>query len=157
MKYELHREQQLFCDMNTAWQFFSSPHNLAAITPRELNFRVLTAPDKNGIYKGMIIEYKVSPLFGIPLFWQTEITQVDFQKSFTDFQRKGPYRLWNHHHEFIPNANGVLMKDTVTYALPFGWMGRLAHRVLVKKKLQKIFDYRFQTLEHLFHSTNNRL
>ncbi|MEQ7800033.1 SRPBCC family protein [Pedobacter sp. ASV1-7] len=150
MIYQLKRSQQLYCDIQTAWDFFSSPHNLSRITPKEMGFVVLSDLSKGDIYKGMIIDYTVSPVLGIPLKWQTEITEVNYQKSFTDFQKKGPYKLWRHHHEFIPNQNGVLMVDTVDYELPFGIIGKMAHSLMVKKKLEHIFDYRNQVLEALF-------
>jgi ligand-binding SRPBCC domain-containing protein len=150
MIYKLKREQQLYCDMQTAWDFFSSPHNLSSITPKEMGFVVLSDLSEEDIYKGMIIDYTVSPVLGIPLKWQTEITEVNYQKSFTDFQKKGPYKLWRHHHEFIPNQNGVLMVDTVDYELPFGIIGKMVHSLMVKKKLKHIFDYRNQVLEALF-------
>lgn len=150
MKHQLYREQQLNCDKQTAWKFFSSANNLSEITPEDMNFIVLTHFDNDEIYEGMTIDYYVSPLFGIKMKWQTEIIQVDFQKSFTDFQKKGPYKLWHHHHEFIENENGVLMKDTVDYELPFGFLGEIAHSVLVKKKLENIFNYRYKVLEERF-------
>lgn len=150
MKHELYREQQLNCDLQTAWDFFSSPMNLPKITPKDMAFTVLSEQKTNKIFEGMIIDYTVSPLLGIPLKWKTRITSVIPNKSFTDFQEKGPYKLWNHHHEFIPNEKGVLMIDKVDYELPFGVLGNIAHALFVKKKLEKIFNYRFQILENLF-------
>ena len=150
MKHELYREQQLNCDLQTAWDFFSSPMNLSKITPKDMAFTVLSEQKTNKIFEGMIIDYTVSPLFGIPLKWKTRITEVIPNKSFTDFQEKGPYKLWNHHHEFIPNEKGVFMVDKVDYELPFGLLGNLAHALFVKKKLEKIFNYRFHVLENLF-------
>ena len=150
MKHELYREQQLNCDLQTAWDFFSSPMNLPKITPKDMAFTVLSEQKTNKIFEGMIIDYTVSPLLGIPLKWKTRITSVITNKSFTDFQEKGPYKLWNHHHEFIPNEKGVLMIDKVDYELPFGLLGNIAHALFVKKKLEKIFNYRFQILENLF-------
>ena len=150
MMYTLKREQQLFCDIATAWSFFSSPNNLSRITPKEMGFVVLSKLTDSDIYKGMIIDYSVKPLLGIPLKWQTQITEVDYQKSFIDFQKKGPYKLWRHHHEFIPNQQGVLMIDTVDYELPFGFIGKIMHSLIVKKKLKNIFDYRNAVLESLF-------
>lgn len=150
MVHTLVREQQLNCDIDTAWKFFSSAHNLSEITPKDMGFIVLTPMEKDEIYEGMIIDYHVSPLLGIKLDWRTEITQVDFRKSFTDFQKKGPYKLWNHFHEFIPNEQGVLMRDTVDYELPFGFLGDIAHSLLVRKKLDHIFGYRYKVLEKLF-------
>lgn len=150
MSYRLSRTQQLHCNIDTAWQFFSSPYNLARITPKNMKFHVLTALPDERIYEGMIIDYKVSPLLGIPMRWRTRITQVDEGRSFTDFQEKGPYKLWNHFHEFIPNEQGVLVKDTVDYELPMGLLGEIAHTLMVRKKLQHIFDYRHRILEQLF-------
>lgn len=150
MVYRLERTQQLNCSIDTAWRFFSSPHNLEKISPKEMKFRILSEIDNTDIFEGMIIDYKVSPLFNISLRWQTKITQVDLMKSFTDFQQKGPYKLWNHFHEFIENKQGVLMKDTVDYQLPLGPLGTMMHSLVVKRKLEHIFDFRFRVLEDYF-------
>ncbi len=140
------------CTIGTAWDFFSSPHNLSAITPKDMGFTVLSDHADQAIYQGMEIDYLVSPLLKIPLKWKTRITQVSPYSSFTDLQEKGPYRYWSHFHEFIPNENGVLMKDTVAYEMPLGVLGSLAHRMYVKRKLSHIFDYRQVVLEQLFNS-----
>lgn len=150
MKYQLKKVQQLNTDLETAWEFFSSPHNLSKITPKDMNFRVLTDTGDNSIYEGMIIDYKVSPLFGISMNWQTEIIKVEPLKYFIDFQNKGPYKLWHHLHEFEENENGVLMTDTVDYELPFGFIGDIAHNIIVKNKLEKIFAFRKSYLEEKF-------
>lgn len=154
MRYQLHTTQQLHCDIATAWEFFSSPFNLSRITPKEMNFVVKTEITEKEIYKGMEIEYTVSPIMKIPLKWKTIITEVDFQKSFTDFQEKGPYKYWNHKHEFIENKEGVLMLDTVDYELPFGFLDKIAHKVYVKNKLHGIFNHRYKVLEEQFNNKN---
>lgn len=150
MRYQLNREQQLDCDIDTAWDFFSNPYNLSRITPKEMGFKVLTQMKAETIYEGMKIAYRVSPMFGIPMKWESKITQVEMKRSFTDIQEKGPYKLWHHHHEFLENDQGILMKDKLDYELPCGVLGRLVHALIVKKKLKKIFDYRFQVLEEMF-------
>jgi len=153
MRYKLYREQQLTCDIYTAWDFFSSPINLAEITPKNMGFVVVSDSHGNEIVEDMIIEYLVSPILRIPLRWKTRITQVEKYVSFTDFQVKGPYKYWNHFHEFIPNESGVLMKDTVDYELPLGILGTIAHSIFVKRKLASIFNYRYRVLEELFNKT----
>lgn len=155
MIHQLKREQQLNCDIETAWKFFSSANNLSKITPKDMNFIVRTKMESDEIYEGMIIDYYVSPLLGIKMDWQTEITQVNYLRSFTDFQNKGPYKLWNHFHEFIPNEKGVLIKDTVDYELPMGFLGEIAHNLFVKSKLENIFSYRFNILEQMFNKKKN--
>jgi len=150
MTYRLERQQQLYCSLKTAWKFFSTPYNLAKITPTELRFEVLTNVEGIEISEGLIIDYTIRPFLGIPVHWQTKITHVEYMKSFTDFQLRGPYTLWNHYHEFIENEEGVLMLDRVDYELPLGWLGRRMHNVVVEKKLNHIFNYRREILENIF-------
>ena len=154
MRYQLYKEQQLNCNIETAWEFFSSPFNLSKITPKDMGFIVTSDLGNEPIYEGLVIDYTVSPLLKIPMKWRTKITDVDFQKSFTDFQEKGPYKYWNHFHEFIPNEKGVLTRDTVDYELPFGFLGSITHKLLVKIKLEAIFSYRNQILEKTFNQNN---
>ncbi|ATC35839.1 TPA: SRPBCC family protein [Elizabethkingia anophelis] len=154
MRYHLYREQQLNCNIEEVWDFFSSPLNLSKITPKDMKFTVLSDLKNTPIYEGMEIDYLVSPVLGIPLKWKTMITQVNYQKSFTDLQAKGPYRYWNHYHEFIENDKGVLMKDSVDYELPFGLLGKLAHSLFVHKRLKSIFEFRYNFLEGYFNRKN---
>ncbi|MDV3508404.1 hypothetical protein CMU89_00965 [Elizabethkingia anophelis] len=154
MRYHLYREQQLNCNIEEVWDFFSSPLNLSKITPKDMKFKVLSDLKNTPIYEGMEIDYLVSPVLEIPLKWKTRITQVNYKKSFTDLQAKGPYRYWNHYHEFIENDKGVLMKDSVDYELPFGLLGKLAHSLFVHKRLKSIFEFRYNFLEGYFNRKN---
>ena len=98
----------------------------------------------------MRIDYKVKPLFGIPMHWQTEIMHVQKPFSFTDIQLKGPYSCWEHTHTFTEKENGVLMQDVVKYQLPFGPLGVVAHSLLVRKKIEALFRYRKGAIERVF-------
>lgn len=147
--YQLKREQLVATDIQTCWEFFSSPTNLSKITPPYMGFDVLTdVPDK--MYEGLMIAYRVRPLFGIPMEWITEITCVRDHTYFVDEQRKGPYKIWHHEHHFEETSNGVLMTDIVSYELPMGILGKFAHPLVVKKKLDEIFEYRFTVVNEFF-------
>jgi ligand-binding SRPBCC domain-containing protein len=149
--YLLKREQNIPISLDQAWDFFSSPLNLAKITPNDMKFVVTsdyTADTK--MYAGMIITYKISPLLGIKLDWMTEITHVDDKKYFVDEQRFGPYALWHHQHHFKAIEGGVHMTDLLHYAIPYGPIGRLANAVFVKGKVEGIFDYRTKAIEEMF-------
>ncbi len=139
--------------IDQAWEFFSSAGNLARITPPEMNFIILTNLDDKEVYEGMLIDYTVKPLFGIPFRWQTEIYKVNKPEYFSDRQLKGPYRIWEHTHTFIQKENGVLMKDELRYQLPFGIFGRLAHAIFIKKKIESIFSFREKALNKIFMNT----
>ncbi|MFN8411457.1 MAG: SRPBCC family protein [Anaerolineales bacterium] len=82
--------------------------------------------------------------------WLTEIAHIRDNEYFVDEQRVGPYRFWYHEHRFEQQLDGVKMIDHVTYALPFGFIGEVVHSLWVKKRLNSIFDYRFQKVEELF-------
>jgi ligand-binding SRPBCC domain-containing protein len=114
------------------------------------DIRTPNLPDK--IYARMIISYTVRPLLGISTNWVAEITHLTDMSYFVDEQRVGPYKLWHHKHIIIALNNGVLMKDFVSYQPPFGFLGRIANTLVIKKKLNEIFDYRTQVLEKLFPS-----
>lgn len=156
-RYQYKAEQLLSIGIEEAWSFFSSPKNLATITPLELNFKILSNLDNEEIYEGMKIDYFVSPLFNIPLHWQTEIVKVDKEKSFTDKQVKGPYKVWEHTHKFTIVNNGVLMQDIVNYELPFLFIGNIAHKLLIRKKIENIFLFRKSFLENKFNKNGRVL
>lgn len=143
-------EQFLSISIEKAWSFFSSSKNLALITPPELDFKIISADEKKEIYEGMLIEYKVKPLLGIPIYWQTEIFKINKPIRFTDKQLKGPYKVWEHTHIFIEMNHGVLMKDEVKYQMPFGFIGNMVQSLIVKKKIENIFVYRREVLNKLF-------
>jgi ligand-binding SRPBCC domain-containing protein len=137
--------------LDQAWNFFSSPLNLAKITPPDMQFVVTSKyTEETKMYAGMIITYKVSPLLGIKLNWMTEITHVQDHQYFVDEQRFGPYALWHHQHHFKEVPGGVHMTDILDYAIPYGMIGRLSNTLLVGKKVKKIFEYREQAIIKMF-------
>ena len=149
--YHLFFSQQLPIPLPDAWDFFSSPMNLARITPKEMAFQVTSDPKHiEKMYPGMIITYKVSPMLGFKLNWMTEITHVAHEKYFIDEQRFGPYQFWHHQHHFREIPGGVEMNDILTYGMPMGVLGRLANHLFVAEKLQQIFDYRKKKIAELF-------
>ncbi|HVV56636.1 MAG TPA: SRPBCC family protein [Mucilaginibacter sp.] len=149
--YSFQRETFLPAAIDKAWDFFTSPLNLERITPKDMNFVVTSdfKPDSK-VYAGMIITYKVSPLWGIRMNWMTEITHVQEKEYFIDEQRFGPYALWHHQHHFKPVEGGVQMTDIVNYAIGWGFIGRVAYELVVAKKLREIFDYRAKVIGEIF-------
>lgn len=148
--YSFKRVQIIPVSMDDAWAFFSSPVNLAAITPEKLKFNIISQHHGPQVYSGQIIEYKIRPVLGIPLYWMTEITHVEPGRYFADEQRYGPYSLWHHQHHFREVRGGIEMTDIVHYKLPLGWLGDLAHRLFVRRQLMEIFEYRHRKIMELF-------
>ncbi|MBA3680076.1 MAG: SRPBCC family protein [Bacteroidetes bacterium] len=153
MLHKIESCQHIKSDIDTAWEFISSPNNLAVITPSYMNFKIIneTKPlDK--MSAGQIIEYTVTPALGIKIKWVTEITHVEHNYYFVDEQRFGPYAFWHHKHFLKQVDGGIEMADIVHYRLPFGFLGRLVNSLFVKKQLKEIFAYRHQKVEELFNS-----
>lgn len=151
-------EQNLPISLPEAWDFFSSPANLAKITPAEMGF-IITSGFKPSqkMYPGMIITYKVSPVLGIKMDWMTEITHVKDLEYFVDEQRFGPYAMWHHQHHFKEIDGGVNMVDIVNYAIPYSFIGRIANKLIVEKEIEKIFSFREAKVEELFGKYNSEM
>ena len=130
------------------FDFFSKAENLNSITPPLLGFKIIT-PLPVEMKKGTIIDYKIK-LNGIPFSWRTEITKWDPPFLFEDTQIKGPYKLWIHEHRFDEKEGMTIMTDTVRYLSPGGIFEFIPHNLMVKKKVEFIFDYREKVLNELF-------
>lgn len=148
--YRLIRTQLLPVTLQEAWNFFSSPANLSAITPPAVHFRIVYDSGSEKMYPGQIIRYKIAILPGVHVDWVAEITHMEEPYYFVDEQRSGPYSLWHHQHHFREVPGGVEMTDEVNYAVPLALLGRLVHAMFVEKKLGTIFDYRRAVLEQRF-------
>ncbi len=154
MLYTIKTKQFIKSDLDTVWDFISSPKNLNTITPDTMKFETLTELGNEKMYAGQIIEYYVTPFAGIKMHWVTEITHIKDKEYFVDEQRFGPYAMWHHKH-FLKTVNGgVEMTDIVHYKIPYGIFGKIAHTLFVKNKLKEIFDFRFKKVDELFNQKN---
>jgi len=147
--YKIHTKQNLPISKEVAWEFLSNPENLKTITPEYMSFDILSGADRP-MFAGQIIEYIVTPIFGIKTKWITEITHVVTGKYFVDEQRFGPYALWYHKHFIKEIPGGIEMEDVIDYKVPMGILGQLVHPFMVKPKLNEIFEYRRKKLIELF-------
>ena len=135
--------------MDEAWDFFATPRNLDKMTPSDIGFKITYCPSET-MYTGQIITYKIMIFPPVWVPWVTEITHVEEGKAFVDNQISGPYRLWHHLHTFEPHEDGVLMTDLVHYSVGLSFFGEIVHKVFIRKKLEKIFNFRRETVKMLF-------
>lgn len=147
--YTLKAKQKLPISKQKAWEFLSDPKNLKVITPDYMGFHILSGDDRP-MFAGQIIQYIVTPVLGIKTKWVTEITHVKDNEYFVDEQRFGPYSLWHHKHFIKEIEGGVEMEDIIDYKIPLGIIGQMVHPIIVKPKLDEIFDYRRKKLTELF-------
>lgn len=147
--FQIKQVQVLPIALAEAWTFFCDPRNLGAITPDWLCFDIRSEVPPC-MYPGLIIEYRIKALAGLPMSWVTEITHVVAPNYFVDEQRFGPYRFWHHQHHFREVGEGVEMTDIVHYAMPYGILGLAVHKMVVAKRLKQIFEFRRRKLVELF-------
>lgn len=153
--YQLHTVQKLPITPEDAWKFFSNPANLKLITPSYMGFDIISGAEKL-MFAGQIIQYLVTPVAGIKTKWVTEITHVKEPEYFVDEQRFGPYSLWHHKHFLREIEGGVEMEDIIDYKLPYGFLGQAVHPLIVRPKLEEIFNFRRKKLEEIFGSYKRR-
>jgi len=144
----LEKEQLIKKPLSEVFSFFENPENLARITPPSLGFIILT-PTPIIMKKGTVIDYTVR-VMGLKVHWRSLISCYEPPHKFVDEQLKGPYKYWHHTHRFIEKPEGTLITDKVGYALPFGPLGSIMHRLTVKKQLEDIFEYRQQVIVDYF-------
>jgi ligand-binding SRPBCC domain-containing protein len=148
--YQFKRTQEINASIDEIWKFISDPSNLKLITPDYMGFDITSEDIPSKMYEGMIISYKVSPLLGIKTTWVTEITHLKENSYFVDEQRVGPYKIWHHQHMIQPMEKGTLMTDIVSYQPPLGFLGSIANELIIKGKLNEIFEYRTKALDEIF-------
>ncbi len=139
-------ERSLFVPRPRAevFAFFADACNLERITPAFLHFRILT-PGPIPMRAGTLIDYELK-LYGIRFHWKTLIEEFTPASSFVDVQLTGPYRKWHHRHIFEDVPGGTEMRDRVEYEMPLGPIGAVARALLVRRSLDRIFDYRNRTI-----------
>ncbi|HYG04666.1 MAG TPA: SRPBCC family protein [Chryseosolibacter sp.] len=156
--YHLIQNQFLPITIQAAWDFFSSPTNLARITPPHMRFKIVyISGNGSPMYAGQVMRYKIGILPGVTSDWMTEITHVHEPVYFVDDQVFGPYALWHHEHRFKEVAGGVEMTDEIHYAIPYGIIGRLANWLFVDNQVKKIFEYREEIIRNIFAVTKTPL
>jgi NADH dehydrogenase len=136
--------------VDEVFAFFANPQSLGRITPPGLGFEQLSTEVETRA--GQRLEHRIRPLLGVPLRWRSRITRWDPPHAFEDVQERGPYRSWVHGHAFtaVDGGRRTRVDDEVTYELPLGPLGDLAHRLVVRDQLLDIFRHRARTVEAVF-------
>lgn len=148
MIYTLRKEVVVRTTIEHAWEFISNPANLNLITPDDMNFTIITELPEH-MYEGLLVEYRVRIPFMGEQSWLSELKNIVPGRSFVDVQLAGPYKLWHHFHAIDETTEGIRFTDQITYQVPYGFIGRIAHAMFIHRTLKRIFNYRAACLERL--------
>lgn len=148
----LDRELHLARPRSEVFPFFADAANLEVLTPPSLKFHILS-PRPIRMQVGTLIDYRIV-IRGLPMRWRSQITVWEPPFRFVDEQRRGPYRLWRHEHEFIERDGETIISDRVRYAVPFDF---IMHRWLVRPEIERIFDFRTKKMHEVFPPVGQQL
>jgi ligand-binding SRPBCC domain-containing protein len=144
----LERSQRVKLPIELAFDFYGDALNLEPMTPPWLHFKV-TTPGPIKLQAGTLLDYRLR-LHGVPVRWQSRITIWEPPVRFVDVQARGPYSHWEHTHLFEKDGEDAsITRDRVRYSMPLGPLGTIAHRLFVRRDLERIFDYRHQAVSEL--------
>lgn len=132
-------ESVLPCSPTKLWEFHASAEALAKLTPPDRKIQLLS--EDLEVRQGAVHTMRVRQ-YGIWMLWVAKITTVEPPNRFCDVAEKSPFKKWEHCHEFLPHENGALLRDFVTYELPFGVLGRLVDWLFVRRSIENLFHYR---------------
>jgi uncharacterized protein len=145
---------KLAVSQQTLWDFHNSPAALTKITPPGTRVRLLDPPDALGLGVAFTLLVSQPPIY-LPLPWRCEFVVYEPPLRFVDRQvpGKGPFAHWEHEHRFEPDGpDSSLLTDTITYTPPLGFLGRIADRLFLHRKLTEMFAYRHRVTKEALES-----
>jgi ligand-binding SRPBCC domain-containing protein len=147
----LRSEQIINASIEEVFPFFATPENLEKITPANLGF-VIKTPRPLEMRKGATFEYTIK--LGMLRFpWITLIKEYNPPLMFQDIQRFGPYKKWEHTHEFVSIGEKTKIIDTVDYDLFPKFLSKQINDLIIRQKIEDIFTFRKNILEKIFNKT----
>jgi ligand-binding SRPBCC domain-containing protein len=145
--------------------FFANPANLPHLMPRKFETRIEDAriepPPPRPVAPDESRRFSFYPIPWVPrrVSWLASITEFRWNSHFCDAQLRGPFTAFNHRHgieaEFRDGQEGTLVSDVVEYALPYGFMGRIAG-AMVRRQLTRSFAFRQKRLPEILAATQKQ-
>ena len=99
--------------------------------------------------------------FGLPQMHETLITAYEPPHFFQDTMGRGRFARFQHDHRFTaiadrPGEETTLLEDEVRFAMPFGWPGWLAGRLVMAPHIRGLVRRRFALLKRTAEGENWR-
>src|SRR3990170_4590014 len=131
------------------FELFADPRHLALVQPESGRLRWL-APPPGRLEAGSVLDFSVR-ILGVPRRWRVIIREWDPPYRFVDAQLWGPFARWGHRPPFFegPGREGSWVEDRLTYRLPGGVLGSLAHALFARQRIATLFAHRERRLREL--------
>lgn len=169
MIYRTQFEQWVPAAIDKVFLFFVNPNNLPRIMPSESGtelgaLRLVTppklagvAPVAGGSLAGMgseiVTSFRLFPFLPFRVQWTAFVTEFEWNHHFADIQKTGPFKRFEHRHEFLVEtrngSNGTTIRDVIEYDPGLGVLGNLAQKLFIAPALKQTFEYRQKMLKKL--------
>jgi ligand-binding SRPBCC domain-containing protein len=161
-------EQWVPVPLPRVFGFFSDPRNLPRIMPPQLGARLVRVErvpppgsppgsDEAGAGTVIVVSVRLLPPLPVRTDWVARIVEYERGHHFADVQDRGPFRRWEHRHEFEARTqdgrDGTMVRDVLEYEVGMGVIGEVAERLLVGRRMARTFEHRQRTLEALLASS----
>ncbi len=136
------KESRIDAAPEAVFAFHEAPGAFQKLIPPWETVEVVEPPESLQPGNRVVLRTWLGPL---PLRWVAVHTEYDPPHLFVDRQESGPFSRWVHHHRFVEDGQGgTQLRDEIDYDLPLGWLGRRLGGEMVRRKLQRMFDYRHE-------------
>jgi ligand-binding SRPBCC domain-containing protein len=169
MRYSFHAEQWIPYSINQVFEFFSNPDNLPLLMPSWQKARIdrklivppppPSSPNSQsskaaGSGSRVTLSFLPFPFSPFRVRWIAEIAEFKWNERFCDRQLQGPFAYWSHCHyiQATPRAgiDGTLIADDLEYELPMGISGEIAHRLVLRRQIERTFQFRQAQVSRIF-------
>ena len=170
MTYRIQFEQWVPIGIEKVFLFFANPNNLPRIMPPDSGTKLAalrlahppdsTAPVPNldslaGVGSEIVTSFRPFTFLPFRAEWIALITEFEWNHHFADIQKKGPFRQFQHRHEFTAEtrngASGTTIRDMIEYDPGFSVLGDLAQKLFIAPSLRQTFEYRQRMLLKILH------
>ena len=136
------------CSLNKLFEFHTDLDNLSLLSKfKGMKVKLLQA--NLPVAKGSEIILKITNYGIISTEWQLLVTEFHPLNGFVDVMTKGPFQSWKHIHKFEEIGNSSKLTDIIKYEMPFGFAGKLFHKLFFKKMMNELFEYRHNLTKKL--------
>jgi len=163
-------EQWVPVAIEKVFLFFANPNNLPRIMPPETStelaalrlvpplvsageLAVANRDSLAGVGSEIVTFFRPIAFLPFRAQWIALITEFEWNHHFADIQKKGPFKRFQHRHEFsVETRNGVsgtIVRDVIAYDAGFGMLGHVAQKLFIAPSLKQTFEYRQKMLEKL--------
>jgi ligand-binding SRPBCC domain-containing protein len=159
-------EYWIAASLPAVFRFFADPRNLPLVSPPGSGVRLVTVrlvpppPLANqsveglaGVGSEIVVSFRPFPYLPLRNQWTARIIELEWNRYFRDIQTKGPFKTFDHTHQFEAAERdgrpGMIVRDTVRYDIGFGFLGGLVNATVVRMQLAAMFRHRQRATEHM--------